>query len=114
MNHSARDTFFGGKVKSTYRKGSEIDETEAVDQFIAPDVLILDEIGVQIGSEHEKMLLFDIINQRYEQCKSTILISNLDQSELTAYLGDRVMDRFRETGAVVAFDWTSYRGKAAA
>lgn len=101
-------------IKSSYHKSSTLTETEAVETFLEPDLLILDEVGAQVGSEYEKMLMFELINERYADCKSTILISNLDQTELTAYLGDRVMDRFREGGAVVAFDWTSYRGKVAA
>ena len=45
--------------------------------LIRPDLLILDEVGVQFGSETEKMILFEIINGRYEQLKPTIVISNL-------------------------------------
>lgn len=101
-------------IKDTYRKDSERSETDAVNDFLAPDLLILDEVGAQIGSEHEKLLLFEIINERYQACRATILISNLTRDELGTYLGDRVMDRFRESGAVVAFDWASYRGKRAA
>jgi DNA replication protein DnaC len=100
-------------IKDTYRKDSVRSESEAIDDLVAPGLLILDEVGVQVGSEHEKMLVFEIINERYQACRSTILISNLNREELTAYLGDRIMDRFNEAGAVVAFDWASYRGKAA-
>ena len=98
-------------IKDTYRRDSEKSESDAIKDMLRPDLLILDEIGAQLGSEHEKMLMFEIINERYQQCRSTILISNLTGEELTAFLGDRVMDRFRESGALVAFDWSSYRGK---
>lgn len=100
-------------VKETYRRDSDRSEKNAIDDLCSPDLLILDEIGVQVGSEHEKMVLFEIINERYQECKSTILISNLNREELTAYLGERVMDRFSESGAVIAFDWSSYRKSAA-
>jgi DNA replication protein DnaC len=98
-------------IKDTYRKDSERSESEAVDDMLEPDLLIIDEVGAQLGTEHEKLLLFEIINERYQACKATILISNLTREELGQYLGDRVMDRFRESGAIVAFDWTSHRGK---
>ena len=98
-------------IKDTYRRDSEKTETQALKDMLRPDLLILDEIGAQLGSEHEKMLMFEIINERYQHCRSTILISNLTGEELTTFLGDRVMDRFRESGAVVAFDWASHRGK---
>lgn len=97
-------------IKDTYRKDSERSEEDAIFDFLEPGLLILDEVGAQVGSEHEKLLMFEIINERYQRCRSTILISNLNADELGKYLGDRVMDRFRETGAIVAFDWQSYRG----
>ena len=81
--------------------------------FIRPDLLILDEVGVQFGSETEKMILFEIINGRYEQLKPTIVISNLADA-LTDYLGERVVDRLREGGGrMLIFDWPSYRRQAA-
>lgn len=98
------------RIKGAYRKDCEYTEEEAIEGFISPALLVLDEVGVQIGSDHEKMLLFEIINERYQRRRSTILISNLTQDELRGYLGDRVLDRFREDGAVVAFDWNSHRG----
>jgi DNA replication protein DnaC len=100
-------------VKDTYRRESDRSESDAVADLLKPDLLILDEVGAQLGSEHEKMLMFEIINERYQRCRSTILISNLTGEELTTFLGDRVMDRFRESGAVLAFDWASHRGKKA-
>lgn len=101
-------------VKDTYRRDSERSERDAINDLLEPELLILDEIGAQLGSEHEKMLMFEIINERYQQCRSTILISNLTREELGEFLGDRVMDRFRESGAVIPFDWQSHRGRQAA
>lgn len=98
-------------VKDTYRRDAERTESDAIADLLKPDLLILDEIGAQLGSEHEKMLMFEFINERYQRCRSTILISNLTGEELTAFLGDRVMDRFRESGAILAFDWASHRGQ---
>ena len=64
------------RVKDTYRRDSG-QSRQVVAGFIRPDLLILDEVGVQFGSETEKMILFEIINGRYEQLKPTIVISNL-------------------------------------
>ena len=77
-----------------------------------PDLLILDEVGVQFGTETEKNLLFDVLNERYEKRKSTLLLSNLPLNEVRAYLGERVFDRMREDGGdVVTFGWESQRAK---
>lgn len=101
------------RIKSTWRKNSEELEQDVIDAFILPDLLVVDEIGVQFGSETEKLLLFEALNGRYEEQKPTILISNLKEAaELTEYLGERVMDRMREgqTG-ILKFTWESYRGR---
>jgi DNA replication protein DnaC len=97
-------------VKDTYRRDSEITETDALSALIDPALLILDEVGVQGGSEHEMTLLFEVLNERYQNCRSTILISNLTADRLAAFLGDRVMDRFREMGGILPFAWQSHRG----
>lgn len=98
------------RIKDTYRRDSEQTETEVIGTMVACDLLILDEIGAQTGSEHEKQLMFEILNERYQYMKSTILISNLNATELETFLGQRVMDRYRECGVILAFDWASHRG----
>jgi len=99
------------RVKDTYRRDSEKTESEAIAAFNLPDLLIIDEVGVQFGSDTEKMILFEIINNRYQDMLPTILISNLSLEELNDYVGARVVDRMREGGgAIISFDWDSYRG----
>lgn len=101
-------------IKDTYRRDSLRSELEVIDDFVRPDLLILDEVGVQGGTEFEKQALFDILNSRYERRKPTIFLSNLPDTEVGAFLGERVMDRLKEDGgAVVPFNWESHRGKGA-
>lgn len=58
----------------------------------------------------EKLLLFEILNERYERRRPTILITNLPIDEVSAYLGARVFDRLREDGGeFISFTWESYR-----
>lgn len=100
-------------VKQTYSRDSDKTEQQAIFDLCSPDLLILDEVGVQFGSDAEKIILFEIINTRYQNMKPTILISNLTLSELEKYIGARVVDRMREGGgAILSFDWESYRGAA--
>lgn len=99
-------------IKDTYRKDSQRSEQNVLDRLAEPDLLILDEVGVQVGSDHEKLLMFEVLNGRYQSLRSTILISNLPLDELEAFLGQRIMDRYRECGSVLAFDWQSHRGRA--
>ncbi len=103
------------RIKGSWDRNSEESETEAIRIFVKPDLLVLDEIGIQFGSETEKNLLFDVLNERYEQQKPVILISNLTLDEIKKYLGERVYDRLKEDGAEsIPFKWESHRGRTAA
>ena len=100
-------------VKETYSRDANMTERDAIRSFITPDLLILDEVGVQFGSDTEKLILFEIINGRYEEVKPTIVISNLAKDALAQFLGERSFDRLREGGGrLVVFDWPSYRRQA--
>ena len=99
-------------VKDTWGGGSGKSETQAIAALVYPDLLILDEVGVQFGSDTEKLILFDVLNERYEKRRPTLLLSNFGVDEVQAYLGDRIFDRLREDGGeAVPFDWESQRGK---
>ncbi|MNJ56206.1 DNA replication protein DnaC [compost metagenome] len=77
------------------------------------DLLVIDEIGCQKGSEYELGLLHNIIDRRYQAVLPTVLISNLDPDGLKAYIGDRALDRLRQNGGkVVGFTWSSMRACA--
>lgn len=100
------------EIKDTWRKDSSKTERQVIDYYAALDVLIIDEIGVQFGSDHEKIVLFDILDGRYDNMLPVCLISNLDVNGIKEQVGERVVDRLREDGGqVVAFDWASHRGK---
>ena len=97
------------QVKDAY-KSDDTTTQQVVKEFSFFDLLIIDEVGIQTSSEAEKRIFFDIINKRYENMLPTILISNLELQELTAFVGERVMDRMKENGGVIfAFDWDSHR-----
>lgn len=101
------------RVKDTWSRESKESESEAIAAMVAPDLLILDEVGIQFGSETEKLILFDILNERYEKRRACILLSNLSIDEVSAFLGERVIDRLREDGGeVIPFTWESHRSKS--
>jgi DNA replication protein DnaC len=101
-------------VKETYGRDSEKTEQEAIDEFLRPALLVLDEVGAQFGTDAEKLILFQIINGRYEKVLPTIVISNLAKDALGEFIGERVIDRLRENGGrLIAFDWASHRRNAA-
>jgi len=99
-----------GAVKDTYSRDSEHSAEQVVSTFADIDLLVIDEVGVQVQTDSEKRIFFDIINRRYEDMKPTIIITNLTIQETAQYIGERVIDRMREGGGVIfAMDWESFR-----
>ena len=101
-------------IKETYRRGSTGSEAEVINRFVKSDLLVIDEVIAEHSisgelSKHDKYLLFEIINQRYEQMRSTIIVSNADQTHLAKQLGESTLDRILENSITLAFNWDSYR-----
>lgn len=100
------------EIKATWRKDSERNEDEVIERYASADLMVIDEIGVQFGTDTERMYVFDIINRRYEQCLPTVLITNLDVAGLLEEIGERVLDRLREDGGrLLTFTGKSWRSQ---
>lgn len=97
------------RMKESWRTDSKETETQILKLLTKPDLLVIDEIGVQFGSNTERMILSEIIDDRHEQQRPTILLTNLTVKELQPLLGDRVIRRFRDQGSVLVFDWQTYK-----
>ena len=69
--------------------------------YTGVDLLIVDEVGVKAGTENEKQIIFNVLNERYNNVLPTVLISNLRENEVKTYLGERVWDRLKEGGGNV-------------
>lgn len=99
------------RVKATWGQDSVETESLAYQRLADLSLLIIDEIGVQFGSQAERTIFTEVINRRYNALHPTILISNLTLDECVEALGDRVVDRFRDGGHALAFSWQSQRGR---
>lgn len=74
-------------VKETYGKGAGRTEAQAIRDLVDPHLLMLNEVGVQHRNYPEKLMLFEIINGRYEAaCARPLPISNLDAEGLEQFL----------------------------
>lgn len=98
-------------VRDTWVPGAAMRELAVIQQFVDPEFLILDEVGVQYGTDGELVQVTDLLDKRYLELKPTLVISNEDRDGLKRYLGGRAFDRLRENGGeLVSFDWESHRG----
>jgi DNA replication protein DnaC len=97
-------------VRDTWRRDSELSEVAALNDLTSVGLLVIDEIGVQYGTDGEQVILFDVLNRRYRDLMPTFLLTNLGKAGMKEFLGERSFDRLREGGIWVAFDWDSFRG----
>lgn len=99
-------------VRNTWRRTSEQSEADVLEMLSSVPLLVVDEVGVQYGTDGEQTVLFEVLDQRYQDLMPTILITNQDKDGFKGYVGERVFDRLTETSRWVAFDWESYRTQA--
>ncbi|MDT8894210.1 ATP-binding protein [Halomonas sp. I1] len=99
------------RVRASYSGNGET-EAQILDELVAAPLLVIDEIGVGKGSDNELNLTYSLLGQRYDACRPTVIITNLMSDDLRSWLGERVVDRLRETSPVVLFNWESYRGRS--
>lgn len=99
-------------VRETWRKDSEQSEREVLTMLGELPLLVLDEIGVQYGTDGEQTIIFDILDRRYRDMRPSLLLTNQDKAGLKTFIGERAYDRLTETCRWVPFDWPSYRAQA--
>jgi len=98
------------KLKQTWRYDNKETDIEVIEQYTEPELLIIDEVGLSCNNDSDKNILYQFINARYERQRPTLIISNLNEKDLTEYAGVRVMDRLKENGGIkLVFNWSSYR-----
>jgi DNA replication protein DnaC len=73
-----------------------------MNSFCSCPLLIIDEIGVQYGSDSERTELYTVFNRRYEDELPIFAISNNKLSDLQRILGQRIYDRL--TGGALIFE----------
>ena len=82
--------------------------------FVRPALLVLDELQARRVREEEDLALFRLLDKRYDDHKSTLLISNhATEEDLAARLDARSASRMREGGGVLVCDWPDVRGQIA-
>lgn len=99
------------RIRNTYGEGASETEREVMRELTGCGLLVVDEIGAGSGTDHEKQVLCDILCERYNGKKATIMISNLTIDGLKQALGDRVIDRINEDpgSGFLLMNWPSQR-----
>ena len=99
-------------IRQTWRRDARHSEPELLAYFERLDLLVIDEVGMQYGTDGEQTIVFDVLDRRYRELKPTILLTNQGKEGFRAHMGERTYDRLRETSRWVTFNWPSYRPTA--
>ena len=106
-----------GTFARSYNIKNDIDATktfkatetkrQVIERYGNYQLLVIDEIGR--GGAEERDYLWQILNERYENELSTVLITNLSKGELKEFLGEPIYDRFVTNCISLTFTGESYR-----
>lgn len=114
-----KDECFKGR-RSKYTRARELNNelldaqgldsrTGAIKVFTSPYLLVIDEYHERFDTNFGFRNMNLIIDKRYGAMKPTIIIANCKQEAMLAILGPSVVDRVKEGGGLIEFDWPSFR-----
>ena len=98
-------------VRKTYSSSRDKSEKEIIQNYVYPNLLVIDAIENRSDSAFENLLLNYLIDLRYDSMKDTIIIGNLTEQEFAASMGVSIVDRIHECGIKIICDWPSFRRK---
>jgi DNA replication protein DnaC len=75
------------------------------------DVLCIDDLGMETQNEKNSGLIEIIINERYNNERTTFITTNLSLEEFKKRYSERIIDRLREWGIFFECKLKSYRQK---
>ena len=99
---------FFSDIKESFDKGNPRD---VVSRYAGYDYLVIDEADKTHGSQNEFVYLYSLINERYDNMKPTVLVSNSDPATLMVVVGKSTFDRIASEGKVIEMKWKNYRQK---
>lgn len=103
------------RYKSLYADSGSI-ETEQLLESLEhlcreQEFLVIDEVHDCDDQKMKLRVLTDLIDRRYSNCRDTVLIANQTGEDFAATIGDSILSRLGEHGAILQCSWPSYRTK---
>lgn len=79
---------------------------------VRPSLLVIDEWQRRRDTNDENLTLLRLIDKRYEECKTTVIVSNhATREEFEQSIDARLADRICDGGGIIVCDWPSVRGR---
>lgn len=73
------------------------------------ECLVLDEFGLSSGGKDEDPMLYQVLADRHDKRRQTIITTNLDRDKFRDAIGFRLLDRIGEDCEIVVANWESHR-----
>jgi len=99
------------KIKDSWTKEDNTQaetEKEIIDYHNKIPFLVLDDLGVGNWTDWARGVVYQLINKRYEDCKQTIITTNLTLAEVETKIDDRIASRISGMGKIMTLgekDW---------
>lgn len=95
-------------IRAAYRKDGDT-ESDIVDEFLRPDLLVIDALEERGETAFEDRMLNHILDRRYDNMSDTLLITNQSAEGFAQSMGPSIVSRIHETGDKIVCDWESFR-----
>lgn len=98
------------QIRATWRSDDGPTEEQKLRSYRDPDLLVIDEVSRHaFYGDNVSQHLYDVVDDRIEQRRATILTTNETQKGIRDILGGALIDRLEGGGGVLEFAWRSYR-----
>jgi DNA replication protein DnaC len=84
------------QIQETKSKDSTLKESTVLNNLKKCDLLVLDDLGTESLTEKTEEIIFNVLDDRYNDSKATIITSNLTLGELKTRYHTRIFSRILE------------------
>ncbi len=89
------------ELRTTFEASHEGSYSDFLDRLAAVDLLHIDDVGAEKTSPWVLEQLYAIVNQRYEDERSIVITTNLEEPELAEQITQRTVSRLEEMCTVL-------------
>ncbi len=83
-------------LRKTFEESSDMSYLQLLDSLSEVDLLHIDDVGAERSNPWVLEQLYSIVNSRYEEERSIVFTTNLDEAQLTEQIGARTVSRLKE------------------
>ena len=90
-------------VRETYGNNTGRSEKQVLEGYVTPELLVIDEVGRQLGTDADKRVFFEVVDMRYERRRPTVVVSNYSMRDFREAMGPAMASRLLEDARVLLF-----------